>query len=605
MASESLINELFEIVQTNSEEKLSYDDFEKDLLKNINLPNDEIDRALSIILSQAEVNPNIVGETKGGKFLISPSFSSAIVSTIKYENQFIPGKPEFLVREQNQTINQDIVANIIFTPIVISQMIDNFENLTEKEVVELSGQFYKMSDEEKNKYKIAQKKRIEDEKNKVEKKESKEAFDDLEKMVDTNNSMHDKMQSGKLPDSIKKLYRTEMLASEEFKKFYYEKLGKNLPDETELTDEDYEIWLSYSYKTINEISTVVSFYDRAIKAMEKNDLKQLIELCVEHPEIAERFMKEIERIAQESGIELSEIFGEKIFQYVDQSIKQTDVHLDVDDKSLNKESAGETFVRNGEKTYSGFVDFFSQLLELPEETRGEILSNQQMSNFVGGNAWDYIRTNIQLDNMYTAEQVQHTAAILKIYDVEKRLSEKDIIINKTTEDKFSYDMASYEMASEDLGSYFDDEDFEDVPKAEGERESISIDIAKESTEEIEKIMSENTKDGFFRRITQTEIEPYYERNAETIVVATENKKSIDKKTSETGTPLDFDDITKKVKAQMVAGKIVGILSKISNVRSEQIIEEQQGVTSLISNELSKGNKTNEEQARSEDEEPEQ
>ena len=36
MASENLVNNLFEIIQSNTKEKLSYGDFEKDLIKSIN-----------------------------------------------------------------------------------------------------------------------------------------------------------------------------------------------------------------------------------------------------------------------------------------------------------------------------------------------------------------------------------------------------------------------------------------------------------------------------------------------------------------------------------------------------------------------------------------
>lgn len=138
MASENLVNELFEIVQSNTKEKLSYDDFEKDLLKSINLKNDEIDRALSLMLSQAQVNPNIIGETKGGTFVISPSFSAAVISTIKYENQFIVGKSENIERNiinnNNDNILKDVLAaNIIMSPELIDNMIQNYSSLSFEE----------------------------------------------------------------------------------------------------------------------------------------------------------------------------------------------------------------------------------------------------------------------------------------------------------------------------------------------------------------------------------------------------------------------------------------------------------------------------------------
>ncbi|MBR3881998.1 MAG: hypothetical protein IKJ36_01880 [Clostridia bacterium] len=150
MASENLVNDLFEIIQSNTKEKLSYDDFEKDLAKSINLPNDEIDRALSIMLSQAEVNPNIIGESKGGTFVISPSFSASVVSTIKYENQFIEGKVENAERnsinnKSDILIDAAFAANIIITPKLIDHMIQNYSTLSNNEKNQLLDNVSNMS----------------------------------------------------------------------------------------------------------------------------------------------------------------------------------------------------------------------------------------------------------------------------------------------------------------------------------------------------------------------------------------------------------------------------------------------------------------------------
>lgn len=138
MASENLVNDLFEIVQSNTKEKLSYDDFENDLIKSINLPNDEMDRALSIMVSQAEVNPNVIGESKGGTFIISPSFSASVISTIKYENQFIEGKAENAERKSinnksDALVDAAFAANIIMTPELVDNMIQNYSSLSFEE----------------------------------------------------------------------------------------------------------------------------------------------------------------------------------------------------------------------------------------------------------------------------------------------------------------------------------------------------------------------------------------------------------------------------------------------------------------------------------------
>lgn len=152
MASENLVNGLYEIIQANSNEKISYNDFEKDLLKSINLSNDEIDRALALILSQAEVNPNILGETKGGTFIVSPSLSAAVISTIKYENQFIPGKEEF---ESRMNINKnidDITAGLfIMTPELIDHFVNNLDKISTNEKRALIGNLSKMTYDQRKK----------------------------------------------------------------------------------------------------------------------------------------------------------------------------------------------------------------------------------------------------------------------------------------------------------------------------------------------------------------------------------------------------------------------------------------------------------------------
>ena len=146
MASENLVNDLFEIIQSNTKEKLSYNDFEKDLIMSIYLPNEDVDRALTLIVSQAKVNPNLIGDTKGGKFVISPSFSATINSTIKYENQFIPGKKEYLNREQNSKNAIDFIAGaIIMSPELINHFVDNIDKISSTERRALVGSMSKMT----------------------------------------------------------------------------------------------------------------------------------------------------------------------------------------------------------------------------------------------------------------------------------------------------------------------------------------------------------------------------------------------------------------------------------------------------------------------------
>ncbi len=126
----------------NNQEEISYNDFENDLNKAYNLPKDEVDRAISIMIHQAEVNPNIIGEYKGGTFIISHSFVNAVTSTIKYENKFITGKVEY--DNNNKTAKDDLLSALIITPPLLSRMLDNFDNLNNNEISEIAGQLYKL-----------------------------------------------------------------------------------------------------------------------------------------------------------------------------------------------------------------------------------------------------------------------------------------------------------------------------------------------------------------------------------------------------------------------------------------------------------------------------
>lgn len=168
MASENLINELFEIVQANSKEKIYYNDFEKDLLTNINLPNDDIDKALAMIISHAEINPDIVGETKGGSFIISQSFTKSIVSTIEYEKVLIERKnlvAENAILDAAMGVmlmeNADkLIDNVLITDDIAKQMINNYENLTAEEVGAIWDNYDNLDSETKEALREARKKDI-------------------------------------------------------------------------------------------------------------------------------------------------------------------------------------------------------------------------------------------------------------------------------------------------------------------------------------------------------------------------------------------------------------------------------------------------------------
>ena len=151
MASEKLVIELWEIVQKENNEKISYDVFENDLNDALNLPRDEVDRALALMLSQAEVNPNLIGEYKGGSFVISSSFAATITTTIKYENQFIPGKEEYNARMMTENFKEDILPTFfILSPHLFDSMIENYNKLSDREVEELWANYSDLSSDDKS-----------------------------------------------------------------------------------------------------------------------------------------------------------------------------------------------------------------------------------------------------------------------------------------------------------------------------------------------------------------------------------------------------------------------------------------------------------------------
>ena len=160
MASENLTMELWKIIQKNNQEEISYKDFDRDLNMMLNLPKDEVDRAISKMISQAEVNPNIIGENKGGSFSISQGFISAVKSTIKFENQFIPGKHEYVLRENGDKIieNATIVAILGLKPEIIDRMLNDYDNLSANEKSILAENYLNFTEQQKDYFskKVAQ-----------------------------------------------------------------------------------------------------------------------------------------------------------------------------------------------------------------------------------------------------------------------------------------------------------------------------------------------------------------------------------------------------------------------------------------------------------------
>ena len=221
MASENLTLELWELIQKNNKEEISYNDFENDLNKAFNLPKDEVDRALAIMISQAEVNPDMIGEYKGGSFMISQSFAANITNTIKYENQFIPGKEEFTIRQNSNKMMDDLGTLVIlpFTPEVFDKMISDYEKLSDEEQNILWDSYGDMSQKQRSELDKAHDEALK------EKQESKDTPPEESKKIESIRA------SNKIEDSVIKAAECGDEGSIQLLREYFNNMKMNDPEQ--------------------------------------------------------------------------------------------------------------------------------------------------------------------------------------------------------------------------------------------------------------------------------------------------------------------------------------------------------------------------------------
>lgn len=127
MASDIILNNLFEIAQSEVNEIIYFNDFSNELRNNFKeLTNDEYDSALLAINEQVK-NGNKLVESFSGRFSISNSIISKAINTVEYEKQ---------QRENYQNIteqNKIGIEDVVITTSILSAMIDNYENLSQDE----------------------------------------------------------------------------------------------------------------------------------------------------------------------------------------------------------------------------------------------------------------------------------------------------------------------------------------------------------------------------------------------------------------------------------------------------------------------------------------
>ena len=140
MASDEIINEIWEIAQDNSLDPIDKEEFGKDLRKTVFAElerntegviydiNNEFARALPIILHQAKANPDLIYENNGKGFSVASGILTKAVLTVKYENRFIPGTVEY-----QKEIPQEHLSEVVLTAAVVDSMINNFDQLSYEE----------------------------------------------------------------------------------------------------------------------------------------------------------------------------------------------------------------------------------------------------------------------------------------------------------------------------------------------------------------------------------------------------------------------------------------------------------------------------------------
>lgn len=124
MASNELLNNLFEIAQSEVDEIIYFNDFSTELRNSFKeLTNDEYDSALLAINEQIK-NGNKLMEFSSGKMSISTSVISKATSTVEYQRQI---KEHY---QSNLQENKIDIENVIITSEIFSLMVKNYTNLS-------------------------------------------------------------------------------------------------------------------------------------------------------------------------------------------------------------------------------------------------------------------------------------------------------------------------------------------------------------------------------------------------------------------------------------------------------------------------------------------
>lgn len=201
MASDEIINEIWEVAQENSIDSIDKSEFGKDLRKAVFAElerategvisdiNNEFARALPIILHQAKANPELIYENNGKGFSVASGIFAKAVLTVKYENRFIPGTAEY-----KKEFPKESLPEIVIVGAVADLMIKNYDNLSYEERKALNNNWKNLTGEQRKDIIDKTRKQIRESKDLTE--EEKTELDDVYAEVsgvEDGESMFEKM----------------------------------------------------------------------------------------------------------------------------------------------------------------------------------------------------------------------------------------------------------------------------------------------------------------------------------------------------------------------------------------------------------------------------
>lgn len=272
MASDEIINEIWEVAQENSIDPIDKDEFGKDLRKAVFAElerategvisdiNNEFARALPIILHQAKANPELIYESNGKGFSVASGILAKAVLTVKYENKFIPGTAEYQKEFPKETLEK-----VVLTAGVMDAMINKFDTLSFEEREGIINRWGELNREQKRKIINSQKEALSQDPTFSEEEHSE--IDEFYRNVEGVNEAQQNLEGRTEDERIQigaELFDELYEKSEDFRLKYQPLLDKGVPKHT--------IYFEYYIKNLEDtVQSVVANNNRYIYGFEEYD----------------------------------------------------------------------------------------------------------------------------------------------------------------------------------------------------------------------------------------------------------------------------------------------------------------------------------------------